>query len=123
MADHSEQSQLTNLVLLVPSGACLLGATTSTTTQQLLIQGSYAGSIDLAAQSHLVIAESADVQAERLAAHTVIIYGRFDGHIHAHVVELGEKARVSGSVCYTGALGCKPGARIRANIEGPEDDA
>lgn len=123
MADHSEIRQLVEYVVLVPPGANLIGNTTSTIPQQLLIEGGYAGSIDLVGASHLVIAEGADVQADRVAAHTVSVYGRFDGHIHAQVVELGERARITGSIRYDSTFNSKPGARIRANLEGPDGDS
>ncbi len=122
MADHSEMQQLTDLMLLVPAGASLVGATSSRTTQNLLIEGSYAGAIELGGESRLVIAEGAEVQGERIAAHHVTIHGNFDGHISAMVVDIGEKAKVVGSIRYGIAFGSKPGARLRASIQGPETD-
>jgi cytoskeletal protein CcmA (bactofilin family) len=122
MADLSDvRAALSEPVVLVPAGTTLVGRTTSSTPQHLLIEGSYVGSIELAPNSRLVIAQGADVQAEQLKASTILLLGRFEGHIDAAAVEVGPRAKARGSIRYTSSFACQPGARLNAGIEGPED--
>lgn len=123
MADQSEAIHLIDaaLVRLLPPGSSLCGTVTSDTPQQLLLEGSFDGRMELPAESRIVIAATAEVNAEILRANTVVVRGRVTGHIQARVVEISSTAIVSGAVKYDFALSIAPGARIRASIEGPED--
>lgn len=121
VADASETMHLVDaaLVRLIPQGATLQGVVTSQLPQQLLIEGRFAGRMELDAASRIVIAAGAHIDAEILRAETIVVRGEFKGAIHAHVVEIASTARVSGTVRYDEDLSIEPGARIRASIEGP----
>lgn len=122
MADASDTMHLVDaaLVRLIPQGATLQGVVTSQQPQQLLIEGRFAGRMELDADSRIVIAAGAHIDAEILRAQTIVVRGEFKGAIDAHVVEIASTARVSGTVRYAEDLSIEPGARIRASIEGPE---
>lgn len=122
MADHSETINFieTALTRLLPEGATMHGAVTSDRPQQLLIEGRFTGRMELDASSRVVIAAGAEVEAEVLRAHTVVVRGLVKGTIHAEVVEIAATARVAGVIRYDAGLNIEPGARVRASIEGPE---
>lgn len=122
MADHSETIKFvdTALIRLLPPGATLQGVVTSERPQQLLIEGQFAGRMELDGSSRIVIAAGAEVDAEILQAHTVVVRGQVKGTIRARVVEIASTARVAGAIHYDADLSVEPGSRIRASIEGPE---
>lgn len=122
MADESETIHFvdTALVRLVPAGASLEGIVTSQQPQQLLIEGRFTGRMELDASSRIVVAAGAEIHAEVLRAHTVVVRGQVASTIHAHSVEIASTARVSGTVRYDGLLSVEPGARVRAAIEAPD---
>lgn len=124
MSDASETLQLSRkeLAPLVPAGASMHGVLTSKEGHRLRIEGLYCGRIELEGESHLEVARSAEVDAELVRAHTVVIDGKFDGDVHAQVLEIGPNARVTGSVRYDLSFAAQPGARIRARIDGPHDE-
>lgn len=121
MADQSETLHFvdSSLVRLLPAGASLKGTIHSDTPQQLLLEGRFAGHIELPDASRVVIDRDAEVDVETLLAHTVVLRGRVNGQIHAQVIEIACTARVSGAIRYEAELFVEPGARIRAQIEGP----
>lgn len=123
MADASETLKLstTELAPLVPAGATMHGVLTSNEGHRLRIEGLYCGRIELGGESHLTIGRTAEVEAESIRAHTVVIDGQFDGHVHAQILEFGPNAKVTGSVRYDLAFAAQAGARIRASIDGPDD--
>lgn len=122
MSDHSETINFieTALTRLLPEGATMRAVVTSERPQQLLIEGRFSGRMELDASSRIVIAAGADVDAEILRAHTIVVRGLVKGTIHAEVVEIASTARVAGAVRYDAGLNIEPGARVRASIEGPE---
>lgn len=122
MADHSDTINFIDsaLVWLLPPGASMQAAVSSAQPQQLLLGGQFTGSIELDASSRIVVAAAAEIRAEVLRAHTVVVQGRVTGTIHAKIVEIASTARVSGAVQYDVGLSIEPGARVRARIEGPE---
>lgn len=123
MADHGETLHLldADLVPLLPAGSSLNGVITSDEPQNLLLQGKFTGRMVLKQTSRVVIAEGAEIEAEHLEAHTIVVRGKVNGHIHAQVLELGSTARVKGSIRYDVAFASQPGARIRGAVEGPQD--
>lgn len=122
MADASETLQLVDagLVRVLPPGSTLKGVVTAQHPQQLLIEGRFEGRMELDASSRIVVAAGAEIDAEILRAHTIVVRGYIKGTIHARVVEICSTARVSGAVRYEDELSIEPGARVRANMEGPE---
>lgn len=123
MADHGETLHLldADLVPVLPAGSILSGVITSEEAQNLLLQGAFTGRMVLKQNSRVVIAEGAEIEAEHLEAHTIVVRGTVNGHIHAQVLELGPTARVKGSIRYDVAFASQPGARIRGGIEGPQE--
>lgn len=121
MADHGESLHLldTDLVPLLPAGSTLNGIITSECAQHLLLEGRFSGRMVLKETSRIVIAEGAEIEAEHLEAHTIVVRGTVNGHLHAQILELGATARVKGSMQYELAFASQPGARIRASIDGP----
>lgn len=122
MSDHSETINFieTALTRLLPEGATMHGVVTSERPQQLLLEGRFSGRMELDATSRIVIAAGAEVDAEVLRAHTIVVRGLVKGTIRAEFVEIASTARVAGAVHYDGGLNIEPGARVRASIEGPE---
>ena len=119
MADASDTLHLVDaeLVRLIPRGAVLEAVVTSQQPQQLLLEGRFAGRMELDARSRIVIAAGAHIAAEILRAHTIVVRGEVQGAIQARVVEIASTARVSGSVRYHDGLSVEPGAHICATIE------
>ena len=109
--------------LVVPAGASMHGVLTSNETRQIRIEGLFCGRIELQGDSHLSLLHSAEIEAELVRAHTVVIDCRFDGHVHAQVIEIGPNAKIAGSIRYDLALSVQPGARMRASIDGPLDES
>ena len=122
MSDHSETINFieTALTRLLPEGATMHGVISSERPQQLLIEGRFTGRMELDASSRIVIAAGAEVDAEVLRAHTIVVRGLVKGTIQAEVVQIASTARVAGAVHYDGELSIEPGARVRASLEGPE---
>ena len=122
MSDHSVTINFleTALTRLLPEGATMHGVVTSEGPQQLLIEGRFTGRMELDASSRIVIAAGAEVDAEVLRAHTIVVRGLVKGTIHAEVVQIASTARVAGAVHYDGELSIEPGARVRASLDGPE---
>lgn len=122
MADQSDTIHFVDaaLIRLLPAGATLQGVVTSQAPQQLLIEGRFEGRMELEGASRIVVAAGAEIHAELLRAHTVVVRGRVTGQVHAQVLELCAEARMAGSVRYDTSLAVEPGARIRASIDGPD---
>ena len=123
MAEASESLHMdeAGLVRLIPRGASLTGAVSSADPQQLLLEGNFAGRMELRADSsRIVVAAGAQIDAEFLRAHTVVVRGEVKGTIQAQEVEIAATATVSGAVHYGTVLSVAPGARVRATIETSE---
>lgn len=83
------------------------------------MEGQFTGSIELDASSRIDVAAGAEIQAEVLRAHTVVVRGYVTSIIPAQVVEIASTARVTGTVQYDARLSIEPSVRVRASIESP----
>ena len=133
-ANHNEQSTLARELRLVPfsaienahnvlpAGAAMKGEMTASTGLSIRIDGTYSGSIALGPGSTIYISKEAVVDAKSIEADMILIEGRITGNVKAReAIELASSALVNGSVTYEGELDIHAGAKIRGQINGPQD--
>lgn len=121
MADESEMRHLIgSTVNLIPAGAVMRGDLEADGGHRLRIDGMFSGRILLRGGGHLVIGPGAEVASDSVDVDSIVIFGKFTGAVRARRIELGSTARIAGKLQYTEGFACQPGARIHAQLEGPE---
>lgn len=107
---------------VLPAGATMKGEMTAEGGLSIRIDGNYTGSIVMGDGSSIYIAKDAVVDAVSIEADMVLIEGRVKGNVTSRkAMELASTAIVQGNVTYNGELDIHAGAKVRGQINGPQD--
>ncbi len=107
---------------VLPAGATMKGDMTAHGGLAIRIDGEYTGSITMGEGSSVYIAKDAVVDAVSIEADTILVEGRIKGNVTARkAIELASTALIQGTLNYHGELDVHAGAKVRGQINGPQD--
>lgn len=110
-------------VKVLPANATMTGDMVASSEVSISLEGEYKGKIELQ-EGTIHIASGCKVTTESVVADYIFVEGWVSGKLHARKgIEFGPKSKTFGSVKYDGDIDIHIGARISAQLTGPEPDA
>lgn len=95
------------------SGTCLTIKGDLTAAEDLMIEGTFEGTIDL--QGHGLVTGAGSIVRATVTARTVTVNGRMEGHITADIVDIGPTAAVEANIIAR-QLALEDGARFNGAV-------
>lgn len=107
---------------VLPAGATMKGDMTAQAGLAIRIDGEYSGTIVMGEGSSVYIAKDAIVDAVSIEADVILVEGRIKGNVTSRkAIELASTALIQGTLTYHGELDIHAGAKVRGQIDGPQD--
>lgn len=116
-------SALASQIKILPANATMTGDMVASADVSISLEGEYTGKIELP-EGTIHIANGCKVTTDSVVADYIFVEGWVSGKLHARKgIEFGPKSKTFGSVKYDGDIDIHTGARISAQITGPEPNA